>query len=156
MPRKRKQPPDSTAWSSDTPDQGNYWLHGGPWIPPGEIPAFDKYPPRPENLRPGEKPATRIKSIAEMLDKARRDLAGDIADYVAIHERGAEALPQQWMKDRHSKGYAPGEPTQVHYQLANCYRSIALHKVAIPVYEALLDALETAQTPLFASKRKPS
>ena len=41
MPRRRKPPPApaSADWKSYGPHQAAYWLHGGPWIAPDDIPA---------------------------------------------------------------------------------------------------------------------
>src|SRR3954447_15192276 len=92
--RNPKDPPDSTHWSSYRPNQAKYWFYGGAWIPPEKIPP--KASMRPEDVRSHERPVTRMKSVAKMLDEAVDTLATSIEHYRDLHERGAEALEWEW------------------------------------------------------------
>jgi hypothetical protein len=151
MPRRRRNPtdpPDSTHWSSYRPNESKYWFHGGPWVPPEKIEPLGG--PRPEHIRPHERPETRLKSVSKLLDEARRQLDVEIKLYRDLHERGVEALPWGWMRERiRNREYDPDEPNHLHYQLCNCYGNIARLKAAIPAYEAVLAAIEPASAPLF-------
>jgi hypothetical protein len=112
---------------------------------------------KPEQIRPYEKPQTRLKSVSKMLDEARTQLAVETKLYCDLHERGAEALPWDWMRDRIRNGeYDRDEPNHIHYQLCNCYGNIARLKAMIPVYEAIVDGIEPSMMPLFGRKRKDS
>jgi hypothetical protein len=152
--RKRgsKDPPESVAWSSYTPYQAKYWLYGGPWVPPEEIPPEKGY--RPENIRPHELPATRIKSVTKMLDEARVALEKATGIYTEVHKRGIEALPWDWERERMLKGdYPKGEPNAIHYRLCNAYHDISRCRALVPVYESILDGLDSHSAPLFHWKK---
>jgi hypothetical protein len=112
---------------------------------------------KPEQIRPYEKPPTRLKSVSKMLDEARTQLAAEIKLYRDLHERGAEALPWEWERDRMRNGQCdPSQPTPLHYRFCNCYGAIARLKAMIPVYQAVIDGIEPSMMPLFGRKRKDS
>jgi hypothetical protein len=152
--RKPGDPPDSTHWSSYRPGESKYWFYGGPWVPPEKIEPAKGYSADPEHIRPYEKPATRFKSVSKMLDEAIPQLAQEIEHYRDLHERGVEALPWDWMRDKIRNGQCDrNEPNHLHYSLCNCYGNIARLKAMIPVYEQIIDGLTPGQMPLFARRK---
>jgi hypothetical protein len=144
--RGAKAPPDSTDWRSYEPADPKYWMYGGPFVPPDEIPPWQGWAKKPGDIRPHERPATRLENVSRMLDDARHDLETCLARYVGLHERGEDALRWDWQKGLKS---APGEPTEVQKELAYAYREIGAYRQVIPVYESIVDGLDSLTAPLF-------
>jgi hypothetical protein len=152
--RRVKAPPESTDGRSYPPWQPNYWFHGGPYIPPDQIqPEPGDAAPKPGDIRPHETPATRLASVTRMLDDARRDLADELARYVGLHERGAEALRWDWQRDAMANAN-PTLPDEVQKDLAWTYRHIARLRQVIPVYQQVVDGLDSHTSPLFHWRKK--
>jgi len=150
MARRRKttDPPDSVAWSSYPPQQSKYWLYDGPWVPVDQIPAATAF--NPANIRPHEKPLVRLKSVSDMLTEAQANLTKIIAYYVDLDERGVDALPWEWAKEKIREGRCdPAEPNALHYAFCNAYGDIARLKAQIPAYEAVIKGIEPETLPLF-------
>jgi hypothetical protein len=157
MPRRKKkptEPAESAAWESWRPHEARYWMYEGPWVPPDEIEPFATGQVAGD-IRPYEKPATRAKSVGKMLDDARADLATSLAHYLDLHGRGVEALPNEWQRDAVRRGGGiPGDPNALHYHCGNTYGQIARLRRMIPVYEAILESLDSATLPLFHQPKK--
>jgi hypothetical protein len=148
--RGSKDPRDSTDWRSYTPADPRYWLYGGPFVPPEKIPPWHGWGRKPGDIRPHEKPATRLAHVDKMLDDARADLEACLTRYVGLHERGEDALRWEWQK---GKTPLPGEPSEVQKELAYAYREIGAYRQVIPVYESIVDGLDSHTAPLFHWKK---
>jgi hypothetical protein len=150
--RKPGDPPDSTHYLSWRPNEAKYWFFGGKWIPPEKIEP--RTYTRAENVRPYEKPPTRLKSVGKLLDEAQTELTKVLALYRDLGERGVDALEWDWMKEKIRKGECdPREPNHLHFSLCNAYSNIEKLKGDIPVYEAIIDGLTPGQMPLFVRRR---
>lgn len=150
MPRKRKKPP---AWEGFRPGEGKYWMLGGPWVPPEEIEPEPGH--KAENIRPFEKPATRLKSVLKLLDEAETQLAKALAYYLDLHERGVEALEWDWEREQmRNRNPARTAPDGFDYALSHSYDSIARQRALLVVYREVIDGIEPSMLPLF--RRKPA
>jgi hypothetical protein len=158
MPSKRKPAakPKKAPWEDFGPADGLYWAHGGPWIPPEEIPPDHSYGLKPEYIRPHDAPLKRLKAVRDLLESVEAELAGDTKSYVAAHEHGIDGLEEEWMKEIARKDDPAKPPGYVHRRLALRYHHIRMAKAKRSSYEALIDSLESDMTPLFSRNRKPS
>src|SRR5262249_21798884 len=141
--------PQSVDWSEYGPDQAHYWMYGGPWIAPEDVPPDEI---QPDWLGGGMKGEGQKKYIREMVKASAEDLERQLARYQAIHEKGMEAIEpfivENWRQRCHSCSVKPGEPDPVSQQLASCYRSIRYSRGRIKAGDVALNGLERDSMPL--------
>lgn len=154
MGRRRpsmKDPPESVSWTEHSPVTPQYWMYGGPWIHPDDIPPQHWDEKWLGGGMKGEE--ARKRYVREIVESCRRDLERQTARYLALREKGMEAL-EDWIRERwrqavHTCSNKPTEPDPVSEHLAYCYRDIRHGKGKIESADRLFASLERAKLPLF-------
>jgi hypothetical protein len=110
-----------------------------------------------QDVRPYEKPMTRLKSVTKILEETETKLAEQIAYYRELHEHGPAALKWDWEREKIAQGeFDPQQPNGYHQALRWTFQDIEYGKGIIPIYEQIIDGLTPGQMPLFARKRSSS
>jgi hypothetical protein len=148
--RDKKDPPDSVDWTEHPPWTPQFWMYGGPWVHPDDIPP---QPWNPDWMGGGMKGIeARKKYVREIIVSAELDLERQTTRYIALHEKGMEVL-DDWIKERwrqavHTGSNKPTDPDPVSEHLAYCYRDIRYGKGRIVAGEQAFADMERSALPL--------
>lgn len=147
-----KPPPEaiSVDWRSYQPREPRYWMFGGPYIQPEDIPA---------QRRPGSdigfhmKPGARRKWALKCKEDAERSLKEATARYVGVKTHGSKGISpsiwEHWCDRRHGCSVVEGrDPNPVHEALAFAFRDIGWQKGTIQACDAAIDEIDRRNEPL--------
>jgi hypothetical protein len=151
--RKRPGPPQDGPphWDLYMPHHALYWKFGGPFIPADKIEPAEI---RPDQIGGGYKAARDRRRQAEfLLANAEKELAEHVASYLDFHERGIDALRNEWERvhdrRRAEKDENPDVPTEVSLRMSSHYQQIRYHKGRIIACTQVIAELDRAENPLF-------
>jgi hypothetical protein len=147
--RAKFDPPDSVDWTEHPPWTPQFWMYGGPWIHADDIPPE---PWNPDLMGGGMKGEARKRYVRTLMESARDDLVRQTTRYLALHEKGMEAL-DEWIRERwrqacHTGSNKPETPDPVSEHLAYCYRDIRYGKGRIVAGEQAFADMERSALPL--------
>jgi hypothetical protein len=154
---KRKKPPKppperiSVDWRSYQPKDARYWMFGGPYIEPDDIPpAKHDASDIGFHLKPGARRKWAEKCKADF----ERQLKDAIRRYVGVKTHGKLGISrwiwEHWEQQVHGCSKVPGrDPDPVQVALALGYRDIAHYKGKILACDAAIAEVDRINAPLF-------